>query len=343
VSPVRALRLAAVGAVALGAARAASAQDSLRAGVSVSPDTVAVGDPFVIKVRVQAPAGTLVVFPAPPDTSGPVQARDPRRVDTVASAAGELDVVASYRVSAWDVGSLPLGLADVTVRDAGVDRRVPLGTYRVFVRSVLPVDSALRTPKPARPPLPDAPSVLLRWWPWLVAAAIVVALLGWLVSRWWARRRGRRDVDDPYGRAMRELDRLEALGLIDAGEHGRLVALAADVVRDYLAARLPEAARSLTSTEVRHALAGREEVPHERLAALLEFADLVKFAAARIGADAARPAFAEARGVVGDVEQGIKAREAREAAEAEARARRERDEARRYEDERRRDSRRNAA
>jgi len=208
---------------------------------------------------------------------------------------------------------------------------------------VLPTDSVLRVPKSARPPIPDAPSILIKWWPWLVAAAVVLALIGWLLSRWWMRKRGRRAVDDPYGRAMRELDRLEKLGLIEAGEHGRLVALAADVVREYLAARMPEAARSLTSTEVRHALAEREEVPHERLAALFDFADLVKFAAARIGADAARQALAEARGVIGDVEQAVKAREEREAAEAAARDKRERDEARRYEDERRRASRRDAA
>ncbi|WP_148306352.1 hypothetical protein [Gemmatirosa kalamazoonensis] len=332
-------------ALALGASRASAqgATPGLRAGVSVTPDTVAVGDPFVVKVRVQAAAGTVVTFPAPPDTSGPVQARDPRRVDSVRAPAGEIDVVATYRVSAWDVGPLPLGLADVVVRDAAGERRVPLGAYRVYVRSVLPTDSALRVPKPARAPLPDAPSVLLQWWPWILAAAIVLALIGWLVSRWLQKRRSRRGVDDPYGHAVREFARLEKLGLVEAGEHGRLVALAADVVRDYLAARLPDAARSLTSTEVQRALGGREEVPHERLAALLEFADLVKFAAVRIGPDAARQAFAEARGVVDDVERGVKAREEREAAEAEARARRASDEQRRYEEERRRASRRDAA
>ena len=339
---MRVVRHVSAVALAFGALRAA-AQAPLRAGVTVTPDTVRVGDPFVVRVRVQAAAGTLITFPAPPDTSGPVQARDPRRVDTVASPTGDVDVVATYRVSAWDVGSLPFGLADVAVRDAAGDRRVPLGAYHVFVRSVLPADSALRVPKPARAPLPDAPSVLIKWWPWILAAAVVVALLGWLVSRWWARRRGRRQQDDPYGRAVREFARLEKLGLIEAGEHGRLVALAADVVREYLAALFPEAARSLTSSEVLGALADREEVPNDRLAALLEFADLVKFAAVRIGADAARQAFGEARGVVDDVERAMKAREAREAAEAESRAKEARDEARRYEEERRRASRKNAA
>jgi hypothetical protein len=322
------------------------ANGALRAGVTIAPDTVTVGDPFVVRVRVQAPAGSVVTFPETPDTSGAVQARDPRRVDSVQAPPGEMDVVATYRVSAWDVGPQPLGLGDVVVRagPSGVERRVPMGTYRVFVRSVLPTDSALRLPKPQRAPLPDAPSVLLRWWPWLVAAAILLALLGWLLSRWLHRRRNRRPVDDPYGRALAELERIEKLGLIEAGEPGRHVALAADVVRDYLAARLPEAHASLTSSELQHATAAREEVPHERLAALLGFTDLVKFAALRIGADAGRQAFGEARGVIEDVERGVRAREAREAAALEEQRRREREEAKRYEEERRRAaSRRNAA
>lgn len=336
------LGAALVGATLAGAR--AGAQE-LRAGVSITPDTVTVGDPFVVRVRVQAPAGSVVRFPAAPDTTGPVQALDPVRVDSVRNAAGEVDVVASYRVAAWDVDSLPLGLGlgDVVVRLGASERRVPLGAYRVHVRSVLPADSAQRVPKPPRAPLPDAPSELVRWWPWLVAAAIVLALLGWLLSRWLYRRRGRRPQDDPYGRARAEFARLEQMQLVEAGEPGRLVALAADVVRDYLAARLPEANASLTSGELLRALEPRAEVPTARLQTFLEFADLVKFAAMRVGGDAAREAFGDARGVVDDVERAIKEREAREAAEAEERRRRDRDEARRYEDERRRAARRNAA
>jgi hypothetical protein len=337
----RALALGFLGAAALIAwsGRSALAQPApagLKAGATITPDTVTVGDPFVVRVRVQAPAGAVVTFPGPPDTSGAVQARDPRRIDSVAAPAGEVDVVASYRLSAWDIGWQPLGLTDVVVREGAVERRVPLGGYRVFVRSVLPADSALRVPKPPREPVADAPSLLIRWWPWLLAAAIVLALIAWLVARWWQRRRQRRAVDDPYGRARAELDRLERLGLIEAGEPGRLVALGVDVLRDYLTARLPEVNASQTSSELLHETSAREEVPHERLAALLGFADLVKFAALRIGADAARQAFAEVRGVVDDVERGVREREAREAAEAEERLRRAREEARRYEEERRR-------
>ena len=60
---------------------------------------------------------------------------------------------------------------------------------------------------------------------------------------------------DPYQDALTELERIERLGLIDAGERGRYVALVTQVVRDYLAGRIPAAALSLTTLELIEALA----------------------------------------------------------------------------------------
>ncbi len=308
------------------------------------PDTVTIGDVFVVKVRVQAAAGTRVVFPPPPDTASPVQAHDPIRLDTIQSPAGALDLVATYRVAAWDVGTLPLGLGDVLVGAPGDERRVALGAYSVFVESVLPADTTLRVPKPPRDPLPDAPSLWIRWWPWIVAALVALALAAWRLYRWWSARRDRRVDDDPHARARAEFERLERMRLVEAGEGGRLVALSSDVVRDYLAVRVPDASASLTSTEVDRVVRDRDDVPHEQLGTFLGFADLVKFAARRVTAESARQAFAEARAIVDATESGITARLAHEAATAAARTRAAESEARRYEDERRRAStRRDAA
>ena len=319
------------------------ALDRIRAGVSITPDTVTVGDPFHVRVRVQAPAGATVTFPAAPDTTGAVAARDPRRIDTTAAPDGSLDVTATYTVAAWDIDAQPLGLGDVTVRVAGAERRVPLGAYRVYVRTVLPADTALRKPKPPRAPLPDAPSLLVQWWPWLLAALAALALVGWTIVRWLRRRRAPKPPEDAYTRAQNEFARLERLGLIEAGERGRLVALAADVAREYLTARFPEAVPSLTSSEALVAVAAREEIPQERLAAFLDHADLVKFAALPVGADAARAGFAEARALVDEIERGVRERQAREAAEAEARKRNARASQRQYEDEQRRAAKRRKA
>lgn len=265
-------------------------------GTRVVPDTVTVGDPFAVLVRVRVAAGATVDFPPPPDSSGPVQALDPVSIrDTVIGDVTEY--AATYRLAAWDVvdGGLPIQLTEVLIRERGVERRVSLAALRVFVRTVLPADSALRVPKPARQPL-DVP--VSSWWKWLAAliAAILLAAIVW----WWRRWRNRPrpvPVADPLRTAEEAFARVESLGLLEAGERGRYVALMEDVVRDYLAHRVGAPA-SLTSTELLTLLRRRARVPLDRLAPLLTEADLVKFARYQIGADRARHLAAEARAVV---------------------------------------------
>ena len=311
----------------------------VRAGVAVRPDTVTVGDPLTVVVRVEAPAGATVTFPLGPDSAAAVAPLDSRRVAQQPGAAGVVDHLATYRLAAWDVGDQPIALGgDVVVRVGDAERRVPLGALRVHVRSVLPADSALRVPKPARAPLPDAAPIWVRWWPWLLAALALLLLSAWLVRRW-LRKRAERPKEDAYRRAVGEFERLERMGLVEAGERGRHVALAVEVLRDYAAERLPAVPTSHTSTELLRALDANPDVPHDRLARLLEDADLVKFAAAPVAAEGARAASAEARAVVDEIERRIREREKREAEQAAARERADRDAARRYEEERRRASR----
>lgn len=343
--------VAAVAMAGLGARRAgaqpagagAAEGPRIRSGIAITPDTVTVGDPFVIEVRVAAPAGATVAFPAAPDSTGAVDLLDPKRETAGRSADGGVDVTATYRAAAWDVGAVAVGLGDVVVRVGGVERRVPLGALRVNVRSVLPADSTKRTPKPVRDPVPDAGL----WWLGLAAAAVgavaLVALLAWLASRWWRRRARPAAGDAAYGEAMAAFARLDRLGLVDAGEGGRHVALAVDIARDYLAARRPAADRSHTTAELLAAVRDDPEVPADRLAALLGVGDLVKFAGVSPGAAPAREAAQEARDVVEAVETAVQARQAREAAEAAARARAEREARQRYEEERRRAARRERA
>jgi hypothetical protein len=155
------------------------------------------------------------------------------------------------------------------------------------------------------------------WWYWLVAALLAAALLGLLI--WWWRRR-RKQVQAPplvpIEEARRAFARIDALGLLEAGERGRFVALNVEVLRDYLARRTPEALRSLTSTELLHAVHARNEIPVQRLAPLLTEADLVKFARRPISAEHARELAGEARAVVDGVEQAFEAEQAKAAEQA---------------------------
>ena len=279
-------------------------------GAAVRPETVAVGDAFRVIVRVRAARGATILFPAGPDSGGAVEALDPRAVRAEPDSAATTES-AVYRLVAWDVGDQPIVLPDLVVRADGRERRVRLGRLRVFVRSVLPADSSQRVPKPARPIVEfGAP-----WWRWLLLAGALLALLG-LLYWWWRRRRARQGavVLDPYAYAEAEFARVEALGLVDAGERGRYVALMADVLRDFLARRIDAAHPSLTTGELLAAVRAHPVVPSGRLALVLAEADLVKFARRAVSADRARELGAEARAIVA----AMRAEDARAAAAAAA-------------------------
>lgn len=279
------------------AAQEGAPNRSLRFGVTVSRDTVTVGEPFEVRVRVRAPADARILFPENPDTAGTVQARDPRTLVTTDSVQW-LDQIAAYHVAAWAVGRQRILLDDAVVTWSGPalrgERRVPLGDIGVFVRSVLPADSTLRVPKPARP-LWETQS--FPWW--LVALLVAIAALAY----WWWRRRRQRPavapvVVDPYERAQREFDRIEALGLVDAGERTRFVALVVEVLRDYLVARHPDALLALTSRELVATLRRRQTVPLEPLSRVLHEADLAKFAGFALSEARARALARDARAIV---------------------------------------------
>ena len=267
----------------------------ISAGVRVEPDTVRIGDPFTVTVAVRAPRGASMTFPDPPDSTATVQALDPRRVARTSDTTAD-EEYAVYRVAAWDLGAQPIRLGDVVVRFGGLERRVPLAGYSVFVASVLPADTTLRVPKPARP-IYDFGQPTWWWWLAALAALAILALLVWWLRRWLRRRRMPVPVD-PFEHAEREFQRVESLGLVEAGERARHVALLIEILRDYLAARYAEAPLALTSTELLGALRGSPFVPYDRLSRVLEEADLVKFARRPLSAERARELGREARGIV---------------------------------------------
>lgn len=272
----------------------AQQQPSVRYGVTQSRDTVTVGEPFEIRVRVRAPAEAEIRFPDNPDSTGTIQARDPRRIETADSVQAQ-DQTAIYRVAAWDVDTQSVKLADAVVLWEGVERPIAIDRIVVFVRSVLPADSALRVPKPARPIWETRP------FPWWLLAALLAAAAVAFGIWWWLKRRGRprpRVVADPYARAQKELRRIEAMGLVDAGERTRFVALVVEVLRDYLAARYERAPLALTSRELVAILRSAPPVATERLSRVLHEADLAKFAAFSLTEERARALAREVRAII---------------------------------------------
>lgn len=293
----RLLSRAAMVLLVLGAVpRASSAQQfQVKAGVTAAPDTVRIGDPFRVTVGIRAPLGASIEFPRATDSTSTIQSLDPVAVRTSADTTA-VEQYADYRVAAWDVGKQPIKLPDVIVRLNGATRRISLTGTAVFVKSVLPVDSTQRVPKPPRALFQPS---LFPWWLIALIAAAIVALL--LLLWWWLRRRRKPKpivVTDPFAHAEAEFQRIEALGLLEAGERGRYVTLMIEVLRDYLAARYAEASLALTSSELTRSVRELPFVPQDRLTRVLTEADLIKFARRPVSTDRARELGREARAIV---------------------------------------------
>jgi hypothetical protein len=297
------------------AAAPATVSTRVQAGSIVRPDTVTVGDPFTFIVSVAVPQNARVEWAGITDTSAWVAQTGAVKIIDEGNKLGVHRERAEYTLTAWNVGEQKLGVPDATVRLGGAATKVPLGEARVFVRSVLPADTAQHIPKPARDLFQRVVPWWQQWWPVLVVLALLAAL-------WWLWRRRRRRLSAPsqtptlnaFQRAMHEFERLERLHLADAGESGRYVALATDILRLYLATRVPNAVLSLTSAELLLVALEDDRVPRDRLISLLADADGVKFAARAVTPARARELAAESRGVVTEIERAEQARRA--AAEA---------------------------
>jgi hypothetical protein len=279
--------------------------------VSVTADTVTVGERFTLILRVRAPQGSTIEFPQSVDSasSSSITGMEMIGKPAVLTLPGNTDnmMSAAYRLAMWDVGSQRIALPDIVVKYNGQTGYVSLSDRAVFVRSVLPDDSAQRVPKPARPKIESVP---FDWLPWVIAlAALIAALAIWRLWIWYRRRRNA--PLDPYEAAQREFARIEAMKLVAAGESERHAALMSDVMREYLARRVPEVERSQTSSEM-IAASGRIHSAVTGLGELLWRTDLIKFARLSITTDEAEKLAKSARDIVENVENHLTAEEERE-------------------------------
>ncbi|HEY2162621.1 MAG TPA: BatA domain-containing protein [Gemmatimonadaceae bacterium] len=284
-------------AFSAGVAAAQNSSNALqvKVAVKVAADSVRVGDPFRVTIGIRAPVGATIDFPRELDSSGAVQSLDPVNVRSSADTSA-FEQYADYRVAAWDVGLQPIRLDDIIVKLGSATRRIPVTGATIFVKSVLPADSAKRIPKPPRDLFEVNP---FPWWLWALLAAVAVGLI--LLYWWWKRRRRRAtpiSAVDPFKQAEADFERIERLALLEAGERGRYVTLVIEVLRDYLAARHTRATLSLTSTELQRTARELPTVPEGRLTRVLTDADLIKFARRAVSTDRAKDLGREARAIV---------------------------------------------
>ena len=292
---------------------AAGAFSSLRAdtnGISatlnVPPGEYTIGDPVTLTLTVTHPAGTEFDPPdlspftrpeegtvAPPATKdrGEAEAKAPLAVETPQLQHEEPDdprhTTWTIRVRPFRIGEIPLAALTLKVRGGAMG-----GTEVSTAPSALRVASVLKTP--------DEPAADIRgpwrlpavWWP-IAVGILLAALLAWYLWKWWKRRPARPAaavpapppppptlVENPYDRAVRELQALLAARLRERGEIKEFHVRLSEILKTFLGGHLKFDAVDRTTAEVLSEIAGAG-VPHDVLdstSGFLEACDLVKFA-----------------------------------------------------------------
>jgi len=291
-------------AVAAPIPAAAQLPPGVRISSGVQPQEVTVGDPFVVRIQVDAPADAVVEFVEEIGGSDAVQSLAP--VAVMPGDAGDPHV-ADFAMVAWRTGVLERPVVPVFVRTAdGVEHVLRVTIPLPGVASVLPTDTVGVEPRPAKGVIDGDRA--FAWW-WLVLAALLLIVAAVVVWRVFARRRGPEPVHPvgtPRERAIAELDEARALGMLERGEWKPFYSRVSEALRRYLATISPGLGADLTTRELVEA-ANRDGIAFEHVArmhAVLREADLVKFARLNPSAADAEDAWAEARRLVESVDAG---------------------------------------
>ncbi len=296
-------------ALLLALAAPASAQT---ARLHVLADSVFVGERFEVAVAVERAAGVQTLFPEPPGAataaSDPLEASEAellvlRRFPPEIRGEARVDS-AVYAATTFALDSARVGPVRLRLVAGGDTAEIATPSAFVGVRSVVPAGA--EEPK-GLAPLAEFPRA---WGPWLVAALLVLALLGALA--WWLRQRRRAPADTsalpPHEEVLVRLDRLGAVRPDTSDAVKPFYVELSDALRTYLARSLGVPAHEVTTRELLGLLEGNEHVPDESrdaLADVLHRADLVKFAEFVPDAAAHETALARARQAVAPIEASL--------------------------------------
>ncbi len=248
-----------------------------RPTATLARDSATVGDPVRLVLAVPHAAAETVRFPDSLSLGGEVEFLGRGEVPEAERVPGV--AYAAYRVTAWRPGEHALPPIPVRVDGPEGSRSVRLEPPPLRIASVLPADTAGLEPRPPKDVVGPNRTIL----PTLLLLAVLIAA-SIAIARWLLRRRGARAVPEaaaiPAGtRALRELDRIYAAGLVQKGDVKLFNVLTTRALRDYLNSVEPAWGAGLTTAEIdAHVDPGLRPLEKRDLLTVLFRADRVKFA-----------------------------------------------------------------
>lgn len=255
---------------------------------TVSRDTLTLGDPVLLNLRIRREPGDAVTLVQNEDFLAPFEVR--RQVPPAVREApgGGVEETLAFELAAYRLGVIEVPSMVLRVRTAGGDSGlITSEPIPLVVRGVMP--AGMSDIRDVKPPV-DVEARIPRWF-WFVVAAL--AGLAAAAIWFWRRRRSKPSVDSPPPiHWPDEVEKIRRMRLLENGEYKRYYSLLSEVMRRYLEDCIRVEAMERTTHELVHDL---ERVPVAKaeltaLDGLLSEADLVKFAKFRPQEDAAEDA-----------------------------------------------------
>jgi len=287
------------------------AQPSLQLQTRVSTDSVVIGERFTVSLVATHGEGTTVAFPTPdagPVVFGNVDVLDRSGIHTRRLDNNRVADSVAYTATTFSLDSVRVPAVPIQVVSGSDTSITSAPARRLTVVSVVGPDAkgihGVAPPAPFPRPL----------WTWLLLGLVVLGLVAGLAYLWWRRRqssetapaqRPLQEDKTPYEAATTWIRQLESYDLSDPAAVKPFYVELSNALRVYLARELEVAALERTTREVVDVLEARPDVPTEagaRIQAVLELADLVKFADAHPNASDHEKALREARAALDTLE-----------------------------------------
>ena len=284
-----------------------AAEPAVGVSVSVDKTEITIGDLVTLTVSVRYPKGVSVKIPSLGDKLGEFFIRDislpPPRSEKEGFVQEARYIVTTYIVG--DVTIPPITINYTYQDETGktVEKQLQTDPVTVPVKRTAPKDA--EDIKDIKGPA----SVKFNWRPYVLWGGVAVAIIALTIAGVYYVKKMRpaaqlqaklRPPQPPHVVALEELDRIEAMKLIEAGEMDRYYDLVTDVLRNYLGARYSFSAMDMTTDEVVSALMGRVRRLDlkDTVSVMLRESDLVKFAREQSDAGKAHGLIEETRRVV---------------------------------------------
>lgn len=265
---------------------AAAAAEPVTARASLDRQTITIGDPVLLTVRVEAERGWTVVDPGVTRTLGAFEVLETLPAQQTDGPAGLVRLAFRYRITAFSVGEGVVPPIGVLYQGADGTRGVaPTAEIAVAVLSILKEGETFGDLKPLRPQLVLGGGLAYQVARGLTAVgggAVAVGALVVLVRRVRRRRRLAPLAVSPAAAADRSFQTLTVLakaGLAESGRFEEHYERLGGAIRDYLHARHGLAAHERTAAELRRDMeaAGMERMQAAFLFDLLREGEIVRF------------------------------------------------------------------